>query len=52
MVFKISDVTINDFNLDYRSNIRFKLGVDENATHKGVLHCLESHLEIMVRILM
>lgn len=34
---KISDVTINDFNLDYRSNIRFKLGVDENATHKGGL---------------
>lgn len=34
---KISDVTINVFNLDYRSNIRFKLGVDENATHKGGL---------------
>ena len=34
---RISDVTINEFNLDYRSNIRFKLGVAENAKHRGGL---------------
>lgn len=34
---RISDVTISEFNLDYRSNIRFKLGVAENAKHRGGL---------------
>ena len=34
---KISDVTIDQFNLDYRSSIRFKLAVDENSKHKGGL---------------
>jgi predicted transcriptional regulator len=34
---KISDVTISDFDLDYRSTIRFRLGVDDNAKHVGGL---------------
>ena len=34
---KISDVTIDSFNLDYRSAIRFKMGVDDDATHVGGL---------------
>ena len=34
---KISDVTIDSFNLDYRSAIRFKMSVDDNATHVGGL---------------
>ena len=34
---KISDLTIDQFNLDYRSSIRFKLAVDENSKHKGGL---------------
>lgn len=34
---KISDVTIDQFNLDYRSSIRLKLAVDENSKHKGGL---------------
>ncbi|MCR5273194.1 MAG: winged helix-turn-helix transcriptional regulator [Lachnospiraceae bacterium] len=32
---KISDVNINSFNLDYRSNIRFKVSVDDDANHIG-----------------
>lgn len=34
---KISDVTINDFNLDYRSSIRLKLAVEDDADHVGGL---------------
>ena len=34
---QISDVTIDDFDLDYRSGIRFKMGIDENASHVGGL---------------
>lgn len=34
---KISDVTIDDFNLDYRSGIRFRLSVDDDAEHVGGL---------------
>lgn len=34
---KISDVTINSFNLDYRSGIRFRLSVDDDAEHIGGL---------------
>lgn len=34
---KISDVTINQFDLDYRSTIKLRLGVDENAEHVGGL---------------
>lgn len=34
---KISDVTIDDFNLDYRSGIRFRLAVEEDAKHVGGL---------------
>ncbi len=34
---KISDVTIDDFNLDYRSGIRFRLAVEEDAEHVGGL---------------
>lgn len=34
---KISNVTILDFDLDYRSSIRFRLGVDNDATHIGGL---------------
>lgn len=34
---KISDVTIDDFNLDYRSGIRFRLAVDDDAEHIGGL---------------
>ncbi len=34
---KISDVSIRDFNFDYRSTIRFKMEVPENAKHVGGL---------------
>lgn len=34
---KISDVTIDSFNFDYRSNIRFKMAVDDDAAHIGGL---------------
>lgn len=34
---KISDVTIDNLKLDYRSNIRLKLAVDDNSEHKGGL---------------
>jgi predicted transcriptional regulator len=34
---KISDMRINDLGLDYRSNIRLKLAVDDNSEHKGGL---------------
>lgn len=34
---KISDVNIHDFNFDYRSTIKFKLEVPENAKHVGGL---------------
>lgn len=34
---KISDTTITDLALDYRSNIRFKLAVDDSSEHKGGL---------------
>jgi predicted transcriptional regulator len=32
---KISDVTIHDFNFDYKSTIKLKLEVPENAEHVG-----------------
>lgn len=32
---KVSDVTTNDLMLDYRSNIQFKMAVEENAEHAG-----------------
>lgn len=34
---KISNVTINDFNLDYRSSLRLKMAVEEDAEHVGGL---------------
>ncbi len=34
---KISDVSIYDFNLDYRSKIKFRMAVDDNAEHVGGL---------------
>ena len=34
---KISDVTIDSFNLDYRSSLRFRLAVDDDAEHVGGL---------------
>ncbi|MDR2654812.1 MAG: winged helix-turn-helix transcriptional regulator [Oscillospiraceae bacterium] len=34
---RISDVTADDLRLDYRSSIRFRMGVDENAAHVGGL---------------
>ena len=34
---KISDVTIDSLKLDYRSNIRFKMSVDDDAAHIGGL---------------
>lgn len=34
---KLSDVSINDFNFDYKSTIRFKLEVPDNAEHVGGL---------------
>ncbi|NLM12868.1 MAG: winged helix-turn-helix transcriptional regulator [Epulopiscium sp.] len=34
---KISDVSLNDFDLDYRSTIKFKLAVPEDAKHVGGL---------------
>ncbi len=34
---KISDVSIHDFNFDYRSTIRFKMEVPDNAKHVGGL---------------
>ncbi len=34
---KISDVTIDSFNLDYRSGIRFRLAVEDEAEHVGGL---------------
>ncbi|MCX4319297.1 MAG: transcriptional regulator, partial [Lachnospiraceae bacterium] len=34
---KISDVTINDFNLDYRSSLRLKMAIEEDADHVGGL---------------
>ena len=34
---KISDVTIDSFNLDYRSGIRFRMSVDDDAAHVGGL---------------
>lgn len=32
---KISDVTINTLDLDYKSNLRLKIAVEENAAHVG-----------------
>ena len=34
---KISDVTIDSFLLDYRSSIRFRMAVDDDAEHIGGL---------------
>lgn len=34
---KISDVTIDSFDLDYRSGIRFRMAVEDNAAHVGGL---------------
>ncbi len=34
---QISDVTIKDFNLNYKSTIKFKIGVPDNAAHVGGL---------------
>lgn len=34
---QISDITIADFNLDYRSTMKFKLSVDNEAQHVGGL---------------
>ena len=34
---KISDVTIDSFNLDYRSGIRFRMSVEDDAEHIGGL---------------
>lgn len=34
---KISDVTIDSFNLDYRSGIRFRMSVEDDAEHVGGL---------------
>lgn len=34
---KISDVTIDSFHLDYRSSLRFRLAVDDDAEHVGGL---------------
>ncbi len=34
---KISDVTIDSFELDYRSGIRFRMAVEEDAEHVGGL---------------
>lgn len=34
---KISDVTIDEFNLDYRSTIKFKFSVEEDAEYVGGL---------------
>ncbi len=34
---QISNVSLNDFNLDYRSTIKFKLAVPDNAVHIGGL---------------
>lgn len=34
---QISDKTISDFNLDYRSKIRFKMAVNEDSVHVGGL---------------
>lgn len=34
---KVSDVTIEDFNLDYRSIIKFKMEVEKDAEHVGGL---------------
>ena len=34
---KISNVTINNLNLDYRSSLHFRLAVEENSTHTGGL---------------
>lgn len=34
---KISDVTIDDLNLDYKSNITFRFAVDEKSNHVGGL---------------
>ncbi|MDQ6423150.1 winged helix-turn-helix transcriptional regulator [Paenibacillus sp. LHD-117] len=35
---KISDITLQDLNMDSHSNIRFKLGVKPDAVHKGGLN--------------
>ena len=32
---KISDVTINTLNLDYKSSLHLKIAVEENAAHVG-----------------
>jgi len=34
---KISDVSINDFDLDYKSIIKFKIGVPDDAKNIGGL---------------
>lgn len=34
---QISDVTINNFDLDYRSTMKFRMAVDEEADHVGGL---------------
>ena len=34
---KISDVSVRDFKLDYRSTIKFKMEVEKDAEHVGGL---------------
>ena len=34
---KISDVTTSQLNLDYKSNIRFRIAVEETSAHVGGL---------------
>lgn len=34
---QISDVTMKDFELNYKSTIKFKIGVDDNSSHVGGL---------------
>lgn len=34
---QISDVTIRDFNLDYRSSMKLRMAVNDNAEHVGGL---------------
>lgn len=48
---KISDVTINQFNLDYKSTVRFKFEIEEDAKISVELPFSEVNLEIIIRIL-
>ena len=48
---KISNVTINEFNLDYKSTVRFKFEIEEDAKMLVELLFLEVNLVTIIRTL-